>query len=171
MTTLRHVWYPVFLLLLLALVSACNNATVTGAASQNHTLIPAGNTCTNQSGGTITVNVPAAGKVVVNAQVMLGLKSHTAGTIDMAMVHVGATATDCTLENMLEGYNQMGYSIPKDEPSWTATVVRLIPISVSRTFTVSSAGSKTFYLNARRVAGTSDVSFWESSMQAVYYPD
>jgi hypothetical protein len=102
---------------------------------------------------------------------MLGLKSHTEGAIDMTMVHIGGSATDCTLNGAPEGYSQMGFSIPKDEPSWTATVVRLIPISLSRTFAVKSAGSKTYYLNGRRIVGNGDIKFWESSMQAVFYPN
>lgn len=89
----------------------------------------------------------------------------------MMMLHIGASATDCTLNNPLEGYNQMGFSIPEDEPSWTAAVVRFIPVTVSRTFRVNNAGYKTYYLNGRRVAGGGKGYIWESSMQAVYYPD
>lgn len=102
---------------------------------------------------------------------MLGLESHTAGVIDMTMLHIGASVTDCTLDSPTGGYHNMGFSIPKDEPSWTASVVRLIPVSLSRTFPVNSAGSKTYFLNGRRVGGSGDIKIWASSMQAVYYPD
>ena len=162
-----------FLILLMSalLLSACANVLVSGWASQSKTLIPPGNVCTNQNGGRVSINVPGPGKVMVTAQVMLGLKSHTAGAIDMAMLHIGASATDCTFNNPTQGYNQMGFSIPKDEPSWTASVVRLIPLSLSRTFSVNGAGQKTYFLNARKLAGNGDIKFWETSMQAVYYPD
>ena len=162
----------VSLLVSMPLLSACSSPVlVSGWSSQSKTLIPTGNVCTNQNGGRVSINVPGSGKVMVTAQAMLGLESHTAGGIDMSMLHIGATATDCTLENLTEGYNQMGFSIPKDEPSWTASVVRLIPVTLSRTFPVNSAGSKTYFLNGRRVAGNGDIKIWEASMQAVYYPD
>jgi len=119
----------------------------------------------------VSIDVPGPGKVLVTAQVMLGLKSHSMGEIDMTMLHIGISATDCTFENASEGYSQMGFSIPKDEASWTATVVRLIPVTLSRTFFVSSGGSKTYFLNGRRVSGNGDIKFLDSSMQAVYYPD
>lgn len=159
------------LLMSIFLLNACMHVNVSGWASKTKTLLPAGNVCTNQNGGQVSINVSGRGKVTVTAQVMLGLKRHTSGEIDMMMVHIGASATDCTYNAPLEGYNQMGFSIPKDEPSWSASVVRLIPVTVSRTFTVDSAGSKTFYLNGRRVAGIGNGYIWESSMQAVYYPE
>ena len=154
------------------LLSGCaQHVLVSGGASQSQTLIPAGNVCTNQNGGRVEINAPGSGKVKVTAQAMLGLKSHATGQIDMMMLHIGASATDCTLNSPLEGFSHMGFSIPKDEHSWTASVVRLIPVAVSRTFTVNSAGSKTYYLNARNLGGSGNAYIWESSMQAVYYPD
>jgi len=154
------------------LLSGCaQDILVSGWASQSQTLIPAGNVCTNQNGGRIKINVPGPGKVTVTAQAMLGLKRHTTGKIDMMMLHIGASATDCTFNSALEGFNHMGFSIPKDEPSWTASSARLIPVAVSRTFTVNSAGSKTYYLNARNLGGSGNGYIWESSLQAVYYPD
>ena len=160
------------LLMSMSLLNACAHVhVVSGWASKSQTLLPAGNACTNQNGGQVSINVPGPGKVMVTAQVMLGLKSHTEGEIDMIMLHIGASVTDCTIDNPTGGYSQMGFSIPKDEPSWTASVVRLLPVTVSRTFTVNSEGSKTYYLNGRRVAGSGNGYIWESSMQAVYYPD
>ena len=161
------------LLMSVSLLSACTpgNVVVSGWASKSQTLIPTGNTCTNQNGGRVIIDVPGPGKVMVTAQVMLGLKSHAKGEIDMMMLHIGVSANDCTFDDFTGGYNQMGFSIPKDEPSWTASVVRLIPVALSRTFMVNSAGSKTYYLNARRVSGSGNGYIWESSMQAVYYPD
>ena len=161
----------VILVVSVSLLTSCGHGKVSGWASSSKTLIPTGNVCTNQNGGQVTINVSGPGKVMVTAQVMLGLKSHTSGAIDMTMLHIGVSASDCTIDDPTEGYNQMGFSIPKDEPSWIASTVRLIPISLSRTFTVNSASSKTYYLNGRRVAGSGDIKFWESSIQAVYYPD
>lgn len=89
----------------------------------------------------------------------------------MAMLHIGESATDYTYHEPFQGYTHIGFSIPKDEPSWTASVVRLIPVALSRTFFVKNAGSKTYYLNGRSVAGSSVVKIWSSSLQAVYYPD
>jgi hypothetical protein len=160
------------ILMSVSMLSACTHLhIISGWASSSKTLLPVGNVCTKQNGGQISIDVPGSGKVIVTAQAMLGLKSHTKGEIDMIMLHIGASATDCTFDSALEGYNQMGFSIPKDEPSWTASVVRLIPVAVSRTFKVNSAGSKTYYLNGRRVSGSGNGYIWESSMQAVYYPD
>lgn len=160
------------LLASVTLLSACAHVhVVSGWASKSQTLLSSAGTCTNQNSGRVSINVPAPGKVTVTAQAMLGLKSHSAGQIDMMMLHIGSSATDCTIDSAIEGYSQMGFSLPADEPSWTASVVRLIPVTVSRTFTVSMAGSKTFYLNGRRVAGTGNGYIWGSSMQAVYHPD
>jgi hypothetical protein len=155
------------------LLSGCpKQAIVSGWASETETLIPTGNTCTNQNGGRVEINVPGPGTVTVTAQAMLGLKSHTTGKIDMMMLHIGSSATDCTLISPLEGFSHMGFSIPKDEPSWSAQTARLIPVAVSRSFTVNSAGSKTYYLNARNLSwGSGNAYIWSSSMQAVYYPD
>ena len=153
------------------LLSSCAHVLVAGWASQSHTLIPANNVCTNQTGGQVSINVQGPGKVTVTAQAMLGLKSHTAGELDMMILHIGGSNTDCTFWEPAEGYNQMGFSIPQDEASWTASVVRLIPVTLSRTFTVNSAGPKTYYLNGRNAGGSGNGYIWESSMQAVYYPD
>lgn len=160
-----------FLVSIPLLISGCAHVLVSGGASKSKTLIPPGNVCTNQNGGRVTINAPGPGKIMVTAQAMLGLKSHTTGAIDMTMLHIGASATDCTFDNPNEGYNQMGFSIPKDEPSWTASSARLIPVTLSRTFSVSSAGTRTYFLNGRRLAGSGSIKIWESSMQAVYYPD
>lgn len=62
-----------------SLLSACTDIQVSGWASQSQTLIPAGNACTNQNGGKVGIDVPGPGKVMVTAQAMLGLKSHTEG--------------------------------------------------------------------------------------------
>ncbi len=142
-----------------------------GWGSTSRTVLTVAGGCTNQTGGRVIINVPGPGKVMVTAQAMMGLKSHTMGTLDMFMLHIGVSPTDCTLRNTLEGYNQMGISIPANEASWSATAARLIPVTVSRTFTVNNAGTKTYYLNGRRLGGHGAFSFWETAIQAVYYPD
>lgn len=159
-----------FLVAIIVLSGCVQRAFVSVSGSQVKTLIPAHQVCTNQGGGFVTINVPGPGAVTVNAQAMIGLKSHTTGQIDMAMLHIGSTATDCSYHERLEGYSMMGFSIPKDEPSWNASVVRLIPVTLSRTFQVASAGSRTYYLNGRHVSGSGPVKIWASSLQAAYYP-
>lgn len=158
-------------LICMTLLSGCAHPSVSVWGSQAKTILPPGNACTNQKGGEVSITVPGAGKIIVSAQAMIGLKSHTAGQIDMAMLHIGEGPRDCTSYEPFQGYTLIGFSIPEDESSWTASSARLIPAALSRTFFVKNAGTKTYYLNGRSVAGNSVVKIWSSSLQAVYYPD
>jgi hypothetical protein len=121
-----------------------------------------GTSCTNYSGGSVTVDAPSYGNVVVEADVMLFL-SHTNGTQDRATIRIGENATDCT--------SLADNAAVVDIPSGYPTATSLYSVHLTRSFIVSAAGTKTFYLN-----GTMDIGqnagddFWFGNMKAVYYP-
>jgi hypothetical protein len=115
-------------------------------------------TCTNYSGGTVTITVPNAGYITVTAQAWVRLLGDGVSTGKYAEIYIGTNATDCTFNNFSQGYNAMHAALPV---AFSGTYHIAIP--VSRTFYVSSAGTFTYYLN-----GISDgtATFWYAAMQA-----
>jgi hypothetical protein len=120
-----------------------------------------GTTCTNFSGGSVTVNAPSSGAFVVEADTIINL-SHTNGTDDSASIYIGENATDC--------------SSPYDNSAWVfipstyPTGFNLNSVHLSRTFIVS-AGTKTFYLNGLMAVGQNATDeFRYANMKAVFYP-
>jgi hypothetical protein len=64
--------------------------------------------CTNIPFATVTVDVPAAGQVELEAFVAVRL-NHVSGTIDLMNLQFSQSATDCS---HLDGYGQAGCSPP-----------------------------------------------------------
>jgi hypothetical protein len=120
-----------------------------------------GSSCTNDSGGSVTVNAPSSGAFVVEADVLVYL-AHTNGLEDRANLYIGENTADCTSPTA----NNVWISVPPGSPS-SATYHN---VHLMRTFLVS-AGTKTFYLNGEMVAGqdASDA-FAHANMKAVFYP-
>jgi hypothetical protein len=125
--------------------------------------------CTNVTNGQLSIYVPGSGKITVTAQAWLNLWGHTIHQGDYGYLNIGASATDCSYDDNSGGYSMMGWQEPMDHPSWTGNKWWAIPLS--RTFTVTSAGTKTYYLNSQRGGGTSTIQFYRGAMQAIYYPD
>jgi hypothetical protein len=120
-----------------------------------------GTTCTNYSGGIVTVDAPLSGVVVVEADVIVSL-SHTNGTQDLARIFIGEFDSDC--------------SSPHDNNAWInisaseANLSTYHSVHLTRSFTVA-AGSKTFYLNGLMAMGQNATdAFFYANMKAVYYP-
>jgi hypothetical protein len=118
---------------------------------------------TNYSGGTVTVNAGGAGTVIVEANVWVKL-THVNGTLDRLALAIGTTPTD-------EGdiYSSVYWDIPSAYPS---SVDSFHTFTVRRMFSISGAGSYTYYLNGMMSSGYSAFTdcFWFAAMHAVFYP-
>jgi hypothetical protein len=120
-----------------------------------------GTTCTNHT--SITVNAPVAGQVLVRANVAVNV-SHTTGTSDWVIASVGTTPTDCqtSAQYGFSQYTWVDASAPTGLPYPITQIMRLFPVS---------AGANTFYINAYRVAGTANQSFYNTGVDATFIPD
>ena len=119
---------------------------------------------TNYSGGTVTVNAGGSGTVIVEANVWVRL-NHTNGTLDTLLLVIGTTATDGG-----DIYNDVRWDIPSAYP----TVANINhTFTVRRIFSISGAGSYTYYLNGQMLSGYSAGTdcFWFAAMHAIFYPN
>jgi hypothetical protein len=111
--------------------------------------LPSGNVsvpstaCTNIPFATVTVDVPAAGKVELEAFVAVRL-NHVNGTIDLMNLQFSQANNDCS---HLDGYGQAWVQSAQPSGNYIFT------IPVSRVILVSTPGSHTFYLNADMESG------------------
>ena len=120
-----------------------------------------GTDCTNYSGGSVTVDAPSIGVVVVEADVWVHI-SKTDAAIQQAYIMIGETITDCTSPYD----NRAVIYVPGEYPNSISNH----SIHVTRSFNVS-AGTKTFYLNGFMVNGQSiNDAFYYANMKAVYHP-
>jgi len=118
-------------------------------------------TCTQYTGAEISITVPRAGQVVINANVMLDIQ-HTTGTRDVAYVVVQNNTSACPDDPYL-GIMVVQSGLPTDT-YWNS-------IAVMNNYTVSAAGTYTFYVNGRMAAGASATDqFWYANLVAVFYP-
>jgi hypothetical protein len=117
---------------------------IVSTSSGANTYFTALNTCVNYAGGTVTVNAPAAGTVLVvaNAQMIL---YHTTGTLDEDQIAIGATAMDCG-----DWQDDVTWSTPAAFPT---TSFQLTTFTVQRAFAVPAAGTYTYYLNGWKLSG------------------
>lgn len=120
--------------------------------------------CTNQADGQVTISVPAAGTISVDADAWIYL-NHTNGTMDWAQIHIGTSSSDCSSAD----YAMMIAQVPANYP--TATTQH--SLHVMRSVTVTSAGTYTYYLNGEDTSAGHDPQdkFWYSNLRAVYYPN
>ena len=123
--------------------------------------------CTNIPSSSVTVDVPAAGQVEVEAFVAVRL-SHTSGTIDLMNLQFAPANNDCS---HLDGYGQVWVQSAQPTGNYVFTV------PVSRVFLVGSPGSYTFYLNADMESGGDALDvilggqFETMPTRATYYPN
>jgi hypothetical protein len=121
-------------------------------------------TCTTVTGGSVTINAPAAGQVEVRGMVSVRL-AHTT-SIDLMNLHFAASPADC---NFNAGYAQAW--VQGNQPAGNY----IITVPVSRIFAVT-AGTHTFYLNANMESGGDPLdvvqgNLRESAIQATFYPN
>lgn len=120
-----------------------------------------GSTCTN-SGTSVNITVPRAGRIIVQGSTRMRI-NHVAGTEDRWLVAVGNTSTACpTLA--WSWLDSISTDTPTQANYWVSAYAQ-------NEFTVSSAGTYTYYLNGYMVTGqdANDV-FIYANMVAVFYP-
>jgi hypothetical protein len=125
------------------------------------TNLTSGGGCTNYAGSAVSIFAPTSGTIKVDAQATMRL-FHNAGTSEHFVVAIGTTTTDC---GGLTSHWQVPSGLPNSGSQFENEV------SVSRTFTIPSAGTRTYYLNATRSGGTGTGGFWYANMQLTFYPD
>lgn len=129
----------------------------------NYRGIPSGTTALDS----ITINVPAAGYVLVFGSLSVCI-SHTIGTEDEAYFQLMNTRG--TIDFSQTGFGQI--RVPSELPTNTLMSTNYNQfINISRVFTVGAAGAFNFYLNTRVQQGW-DVNdgFINAQMSAIYFP-
>lgn len=117
-----------------------------------------GATCTNYEGASVTIDAPASGTVVVEADVWIKI-DHTNGTRDTANICLDQIISGCSalcsnIENVADDANNSYYH----------------EVHLKKEFIVS-AGTTTFSINGRMMYGQdAGDQFASSDMTAVYYP-
>ena len=140
-----------------------------GGSSGASAMVQSGSTtylttsCLNYSGAAVSITVPSAGMVVVIANANM-LETHVSGTDNTFVLAIGSTSTDCG-----SSYNQMRWTTPSSEASFSGDYRTF---TVLRSFTVSSAGSYSYYLNGYMSSGYSASTdcFWYAEMEATFIP-
>lgn len=106
--------------------------------------------------GEVTIDVPGPGTVVVTANATLKLE-HTNGSISKMLVYI--VDAPLTTESSHQAYYSFG--------TGAASGNYYFAFAKTRIFTVSSAGSKTFYLTA---TGDGNSYIYRKDLVAIYYP-
>ncbi|HEX9185930.1 MAG TPA: hypothetical protein VGB87_02580, partial [Vicinamibacteria bacterium] len=123
-------------------------------------LVSIGTSCTHYSGALVGVNVPASGKVLVEATVQVEI-NHAQSTFESVNLTVGAGPTSCGAALGDYAYITMnpqptGYYYPE--------------AGISRIFTVTTPGTYYYYVNGfSNAAGPAK--FWSAGITATYHPD
>ena len=118
--------------------------------------------CTNYSGSSVSITVPGAGTVYVYFDTWIQTSSHVAGTLDYVYVYIGTTAAECSTTYGYYTINQVESQLPAG--SYNSSVAGV------RRFTVSSAGTYTYYLNGTSDGGGGTDSFYYANLQATFIP-
>jgi len=130
------------------------------AASNTANTTTIGSACTNYL--SVSVTVPAAGTVAVEATNWISL-NHANGTQDFTIIFVGSSSSDCG-----DYFGAWAGTVPAIIASGTVQQTA----SPRNVFTVSGAGTYTYYLNGYMSSGA-DASDWfyYARMFATYYPN
>lgn len=118
--------------------------------------------CTHYSGAEVEIVAPGAGYIVISAQFGLNME-HDLGVEDEILTFIGTDPSDCTND----GY--VNYQVIYDDISQG---FYMITSSVQEVFSVSGAGTHTFYLNGYVSWGWVANTEWitDISMVVVFYP-
>jgi hypothetical protein len=120
--------------------------------------------CTNYSGGAVTVNVPSpGGTVIVDAHAWLKL-NHLVNTYDTVYAYVGTVANDCA-----DFYFRDALTVGPADPNDGNRDVTVAPRGI---FENQSPGPHTYYLNAQMASGADGADrFWFGGMTAQVLPN
>ncbi|MBN1770246.1 MAG: hypothetical protein JXB32_03200 [Deltaproteobacteria bacterium] len=123
-----------------------------------------GTTCTHYADAEVIVTATGPGYVVVNYDAQIR-SSRSSAAMDQAWVFLGTTATECT-------WSASTYPSSFSWPANATTGVTLTnSVSGTGRFTVSGAGSYTYYLNGYKNSSTNTIDFWYANLSAVYVPN
>ncbi len=137
------------------------NGTIMAYNQSAATFIVIGSACTN-SGTSVNITVPGPGTIVVQGSTRLHI-DHTTGTEDRWLVAVGPDATTCPL-GAWSWLDSIGTNDPTQASYWKSAYAQ-------NAFTVTTAGTYTYYLNAYMISGQdSGDEFIYANMVAVFYP-
>ncbi|MCK4444962.1 MAG: hypothetical protein KAW09_10485 [Thermoplasmata archaeon] len=118
-------------------------------------------TCAQMTNVEVTIVVPGSGYVLVTSHVDLTI-FHTLGTSDIWRLVLSETPADCA--------GIVWRTDGKIASTW-GNDVNPVHDSVQRVFTINSAGTYTFYLNAYMVLGSGDGDELDTgNIVAVFYP-
>lgn len=127
-------------------------------------------TCSNYSStdgvGTVSITVPGPGQILVEANTILGLY-HESGVNDFVELAIGTSPTDC-------GTQPWGDNVWWEIPNaWPASGYTRQTFTVRKPFSVSSAGTYTYYLNGYMNQGYSPSTdaFWYARVIATFFPN
>ncbi len=131
------------------------------AMNSTNAKVTIGSACTTYTSAEVNITVPRAGEIVITGSVMLDI-SHTTGTRDVAFVVIQNNTNLCPDDPYL-GIMVVQSGLPTD------TYWQSIP--VNKNYTVTSAGTYTFYVNGRMTSGQNVLDqFWYANLIAVFYP-
>ncbi len=119
-----------------------------------------GTTCTDVPGLNLSIKVPGPGRIVVQGSIVFDI-SHTSGTLDEVDMTLAPAAKSCTVD------------------AWTtfAYVSAALPtgtywpqVLMEKVFTVTTAGTYTYYANAHGFGNAATGAIEYSSLIVVFYP-
>ena len=123
-------------------------------------LVPIGTSCTPYSGALVGVNVPAPGKVLVEANLQLEI-NHTQFGFEFLTLSIGNGPTSCS-----GGVGDISYVSMNTQP----TGYYYPSVVISRLFTVSTPGTYYYYVNGYANAGDHS-KFWNAGVKATFHPN
>jgi hypothetical protein len=116
--------------------------------------------------GSITVSVPASGKVIVFASGSVGFKTHPVSTQVQLLMKLSDASADLTAG---AGYGK--FVLPNTFPAFLLGQSFWTPFNIVRVFSVSAAGSHTYFFNAALSVSGATGSFAALTLTALYVPN
>jgi len=113
----------------------------------------------------LSVTLPAAGKVMIFASGSVCVTGHTSGNWDGAAFMISKTSGDVTGSRVTQFYE-----IPDTEPSFPAATSVCKPFSSTRIYDETTTGPFTYYLNGIRQPNKSTVEISAVTLTALYIP-
>ena len=126
-------------------------------------------TCNTNEDHKVTLDVPAAGTIVLRGNVWIRW-NHTTATQDQMILYFTSLTTGCTVENVGNWDEMWIKDIPSSYPSASGVYDMA---TVQRTVTVGAAGTYTYYLGGYMSSGyTAETDrFWWANISATWHPN
>lgn len=131
-----------------------------GVAATQFTSFNFANNTDVQNIAQLTINIPAPGKIILQATGYIYVNS-TTGTDRTIMINISSTPT-----GLPSTYGGARYTVPSGLP----TDIYRSPYTCSRIFNAPSAGPMTFYLNGQQSPVFTAAGVYYTVFTAIYYP-